>query len=62
MFDQEIKQIQNLILDEERLGGKAGSPEIAAAHRQVAMRYKTALNVIRRRRAAEVAEMLCGIA
>jgi hypothetical protein len=62
MFDQEIKRIQNLIHVEEKLGGKAGSPEIAAAHRQVAKLYKTALNVVRRRRAAAVAEMLCGIA
>ena len=58
MLNQEIKQIQNLMHHEEQLADKAGSPELVAAHEHVAMLYKAELNVLRKKRAASVAEML----
>ncbi len=54
MLELQIGRYERRIAEEERLARGAISPDIALAHQQVAMLYKTELAILRSRRAAEM--------
>lgn len=58
MFGQQISRYEKQIEAEEKLADAALTPEIALAHHQVAMLYKTELSIVRRKRAVELADTL----
>lgn len=57
----QIGRYQKRIALEEKLAGEATTSDIALAHHQVAMLYKSELAVLRKRRAASVSEILAAI-
>lgn len=57
----ELQRFEKRIAQEEKLAREAISAELAQAHRQVAMLYKTELAIIRRKRVATVGEMLADL-
>jgi hypothetical protein len=61
MFDSQIRRYENRIVEEEKLARQARSSEIALAHQQVAMVYKTELAIVRRKRASTRGETLADI-
>jgi hypothetical protein len=61
MRDSQISWFERRIAEEERLAREASTPEIAVAHEQTVMVYKTELSLVRKRRAMAVGENLAGI-
>ena len=61
MLDGQIRRYERRIADEERLAREAGTSDIAIAHQQTAMLYRTELAIVRKRRAAAVGETLADI-
>jgi hypothetical protein len=61
MRDDQIKRYERRIAEEERCAREASTPDIAVAHHQTAMLYKTELSLVRNRRARTVGETLAGI-
>lgn len=61
MLDGQIRRYERRIADEERLAREALTPDIAVAHHQTAMLYRTELAIVRKRRAASVGETLAKI-
>jgi hypothetical protein len=61
MLDQQIRRYQARIAEEEQLADQAKSSEGALAHLQAAMIYKSELAIIRKKRAANLSEMLAQI-
>ena len=61
MLDVQIRRYERRIAEEERLAGQAGTPDIAIAHHQTAMLYRTELAIVRKRRAEAVGETLASI-
>lgn len=55
------QQIGRRIAHEDKLASEATSADLALAHRQIAMLYKSELAIIRRKRAATVGETLAQI-
>lgn len=62
MLELQIGRYERRIAEEEELAHKAISPEIALAHRQVAMLYKTELAIMRGKRVAVFGETLADVA
>lgn len=62
MLEQQIARYERRIFEEERLANDATSPDIALAHHQVAMVYRSELAIVRSRRAAQLGEALAEIA
>ena len=62
MLELQIGRYEKRIAQEEHLAREADSPDIALAHHQIAMLYKSELAIMRRRRVAAVGEMLAEIA
>lgn len=60
MLEGQIGRYEQRIAEEERLAREARSTDIALAHRQVAMLYKTELAIARNRRVA-VGQMIADL-
>lgn len=61
MPELQIARYEKRIAEEERMASDAISPELALAHRQVAMIYQSELSMMRRKRSASVSEMLADL-
>jgi hypothetical protein len=62
MLELQIGRYERQIAEEEELARKATSPEIALAHRQVAMLYRSELAIMRGKRVAVFGETLADVA
>jgi len=62
MLELQIGRYERRIAEEEALARNAVSPDIALAHRQVAMLYKAELAIIRGKRVAVFGETLAEVA
>jgi hypothetical protein len=62
MLELQIGRYERQIAEEEELARKAISPEIALAHRQVAMLYRSELAIMRGKRVAVFGETLADVA
>lgn len=62
MLEQQIGRYERRIAEEEELARKAVSPDIALAHCQVAMLYKTELAIMRGKRVAIFGQSLADVA
>jgi hypothetical protein len=62
MLELQIDRYEKRIAEEEEMACKAISPEIALAHRQVAMLYRSELNIMRGKRVAIFGETLADMA
>jgi len=62
MLELQIGRYERRIAEEEALACGAVSPDIALAHRQVAMLYKTELAIMRRKRVEVFGETLAEVA
>jgi hypothetical protein len=58
---KQIGRYEKQIAEEEKLAAQAPTPDAALAHSQAAMLYRVELSVMRRRRAANVSELLSSI-
>lgn len=61
MPELKIARYENRIAEEERMAREAISPELALAHRQVAMIYQSELSIMRRKRLTSISEMLADL-
>lgn len=62
MLELQIGRYERRIAEEEALACEAASPDIALAHRQVAMLYKSELALMRRKRIEVFGETLAEVA
>lgn len=62
MLERQIARYERRITEEERLARAAVSPDIALAHHQVAMLYRSELAIVRSKRAVQLGETLAEIA
>ncbi|MBV1690532.1 hypothetical protein KRR38_23330 [Novosphingobium sp. G106] len=62
MLELQIGRYERRIAEEEALACEAISPDIALAHRQVAMLYKSELAIMRRKRVEVFGETLAEVA
>jgi hypothetical protein len=61
MLTGQIGRYEKRIAEEERLASEAVSSDLALAHRQAAMLYRSELAILRKRRAANVSQTLAEI-